>query len=257
MLGQFLQAADSHEVSALEAVTVPGVEMVAADEESVGSSTMSRAVDAAATPVGLALAIRSGSGVCPAPHGERFGSGEPCTGTSALHGSSHYVPADSPWQLVLDMTRSSDPRTAAAAQAKVAQSALRNALLAAKAYFTVDGTFDSVSPDKLHELDPYLTFVDGNTPVAATATVSVAIVGNRFAAAALAGNGICYWITENFVSPQYGRAHRAPARAPWRSVESRLKIGGWRRCAAACRCTAVEAFRLVVDSGRFRERSTA
>jgi hypothetical protein len=94
-----------------------------------------------------------------------------------------------------------------AAQAKVAQSVLRNALVAAKTYMTDDGTFNGASPAKLHEIDPYLTFVDADTPVASGRTVSVAIVGDRFAAAALSENGVCYWITENVgVSrTQYGK----------------------------------------------------
>jgi hypothetical protein len=202
-LGQFLQAADDADPSALQAVTVPGVEMVAANEESDGPSTISRAVVATASPVALALAIRSDSGVCLwyafVQDEERFGSGEPCTATSALHGSSPDVAAGSPWHLVLDQSASSH-------EAKTAQSALRNALVAAKTYYSDAGTFSGISPVKLHEVEPNLMFVDADTPAVAADTVSVAIVGDRFAAAALSENGVCYWITEGvgISGTQYG-----------------------------------------------------
>jgi hypothetical protein len=229
----FVAAADADaDPSELLTVTVPGLDIVAGDEESVGPSAISLAVVTTAIPVDLGVAIRSSSGTCFwyafVQDEERFGSGEPCTGGAALHGSRPVVSADSPWYVVLDHADSSDSRTTSAAQAKVAQSALRNALIVAKTYMTDDGTFKGVSPAKLHAIDPNLTFVDADIPVAAARTVSVAIVGERFAAAALSENGICYWITEDVgvSTTQYGQGTPctgtgalAATDSSWRAVD--------------------------------------
>jgi hypothetical protein len=228
-LDQFFRAADDAEPSELPTVSVPGLDIVAGDEESVGPSAISLAVVTNATSVELGVAIRSSSGTCLwyafVQNEERYGSGEPCTGVSALGGSKPDLSADSPWHVILDQADSADSQTASA-QARVAQSALRNALIAAKTYMTDDGTFNGVSPAKLHDLDPTLTFVDADTPVAAADTVSFAIVGERFAAAALSENGICYWITEDVAvsRTKYGQGTPCTGTGALAATDSSWKV---------------------------------
>jgi hypothetical protein len=197
----FLHAAFAVGPSQVRSVTVPGVTLIAADQASVGPSTISLAVTAAGIPGDAGMAIRSQSGTCLwyafVKDEERYGSGEPCTGTSALDGSSPDLPADSPWQVVADRRVESDPQAMFAAQAKATQSTLRNTLVAAKVFYADAGSFTGVSPEALQKIEPSIMFVRPDARSVVPETVSVAVIGNQFGAAALSENGVCYWITEN------------------------------------------------------------
>jgi hypothetical protein len=208
-LGQFLGAADAADHSQIRAVAVGGITLLAADEESVGTLMVSLSATAAGVDGDLAMAVRSGSGTCIwyafVQGEERFGTGEPCTAAAALDGSSNELSADSPWHLVLDDSSPADAGTKSEAQARAAQSALRNALVVAKTYYSDAGTFAGVTISTLQAIEPTLNFVAADVASSDPDTVSVAFVGDAFGAATVGDNGTCYWITERVGSPtRYG-----------------------------------------------------
>jgi hypothetical protein len=73
-----------------------------------------------------------------------------------------------------------------------ARDALRNALVAARAASTERRTFLDAGPDRLTELQPGYSFVDG--PSTMPRIVSVASRDDAWAAAVMAPDGTCLWI---------------------------------------------------------------
>jgi hypothetical protein len=99
-------------------------------------------------------------------------------------------------------------------QAKVAQSTLRNALVAAKVAYSDTGSFENVTLAKLNEIEPSIYFQGADQPSTAAHMVSVTAVGDQFAAAALDPSGKCWWITEELGSfTRYGHGEPCTATA--------------------------------------------
>jgi hypothetical protein len=228
----FLHAAYAVGPSQAGSVSVPGLKLIAADQESVGPSTISLSVTAAGIPGDAGMAIRSQSGTCLwyafVKEEERYGTGEPCTGTSALNGSSPNLPADSPWQVAADQPVDSDPQAVFAAQAKATQSTLRNTLVAAKVFFTDAGNFTAASPEALQEIEPSIVFVRLGAPSVVPDTVSVAFTRSQFGAAALSKNGTCYWIAENLAvsGTHYGQGEPCTGMNAMTAASSRWPTDG-------------------------------
>jgi hypothetical protein len=220
-LGLFFSAANAADPSQPRTVSVPGVQLIAADQRSVGPTTISLSTTAAGAHGDVAVAIRSDSGVCIwyayVQSQDRYGSGEPCTAIAALSGSKPDLTADSPWHLMDDRK-----------QATAAQSTLRNALVAAKTSYSDTGTFTDTTLEKLQAIEPTISFVAAGTPSADADTVSFAIVGEAFGAAALSDNGTCYWITEDVgvSGTQYGQGTPCTGTAALAARGTSWKAGG-------------------------------
>jgi hypothetical protein len=82
-------------------------------------------------------------------------------------------------------------------QDAAAQSALRNAMVAAKTLFTDNGTYDGLGPGDLAGIEPSLTYVDGPSPDART--VSVAMQGSVAGMAAMSPSGTCFYVKDDAV----------------------------------------------------------
>lgn len=82
-------------------------------------------------------------------------------------------------------------------QDAVTQTALRNALVAAKTLFTDVGSYDGLGPADLAGIEPSLTYTDG--PSTDPQTVSVAMQGNVAGMAAMSPSGTCFTIRDDAV----------------------------------------------------------
>jgi type IV pilus assembly protein PilA len=98
------------------------------------------------------------------------------------------------------------------AQNRAAQSALRNALVAAKTMYTDTsdyGTADETAVTGLDSVEPSLTYVGAAVASAAPTTVSVDpytenSANDSWAAAAMSESGTCYWINDISTDPGAG-----------------------------------------------------
>jgi hypothetical protein len=82
-------------------------------------------------------------------------------------------------------------------QDALAQSTLRNAMVAAKTLYADAGTYDGLGPADLAGIEPSLTYTDG--PSADAQTVSVVMQGNVAALAAMSPPGTCFYIRDDAV----------------------------------------------------------
>jgi hypothetical protein len=111
------------------------------------------------------------------------------------------MPADSPWRLVLN------DKTIAEIQAEPAHWALEYAVNAIEGYYyDGDRTLSGVTAAALHDEEPSVDFL-ADKPSTAPWTVSFSVDKERFGAAALADDGTCYWVNENFVTHVLARGH--------------------------------------------------
>jgi hypothetical protein len=77
----------------------------------------------------------------------------------------------------------------------VAQSTLKNAMVASKTLYADNGTYDGLGPADLAGIEPSVTYTDG--PSADPQTVSVAMQGNIAGMAAMSPSGTCFYIRDD------------------------------------------------------------
>jgi hypothetical protein len=219
-MGQFVDAADNVDWTGVRSLVIPGITLLEADQPSVGPETISLALMGNGD---YGMAILSPSGTCLwyafLGNEDRFGTGQACTAVAAVGGSTTTLPADSPWHVVVDQ--------AAPLQAKAAQSTLRNALVAAKVFYSDAGTFNGVTVAKLQEIEPNIVFVGAGEPSTTADNVSIAFSGDQFGAAATSANGTCYWIAESLGSAtRYGEGTPCTGAAALAATGTKWKADG-------------------------------
>jgi type IV pilus assembly protein PilA len=83
------------------------------------------------------------------------------------------------------------------AQNRAAQSSLRNALVAAKTYYTDNSSYASATDANLPSVEPSLTYKAAGVASTGPTDVSVAPNGSTsWSAAALSASGTCFWIKD-------------------------------------------------------------